>query len=114
MMIIDSYSFGSINIDGKNYRSDVIIFPYKVSSKWRRKSGHLLAEEDIGEILNYMPEILIIGTGASGLMKVDQKLKDKLNSLGIEFIIKRTAEAVDEYNELERKDRAVCAFHLTC
>ncbi len=113
-MIINSYSFGSITIDGKNYRSDVIIFPDKINSRWWRKSGHLLSDEDIGEILKYKPEMLIIGTGASGLMMVDRKVKDKLNSLGIRFIIKKTAEAVEEYNKLEKKDRVVCAFHLTC
>lgn len=113
-MIINSYSFGNITIDGKNYRSDVIIFPDKINSKWWRKNGHLLSDEDIGEILKYKPEMLIIGTGASGLMKVDQKVKDKLNSLGIGFIIKNTAEAVEEYNKLEKKDKIICAFHLTC
>ena len=113
-MIINSYSFGNITIDGKNYRSDVIIFPDKINSKWWRKSGHLLSNEDIGEILKYKPEMLIIGTGASGLMKVDQKVKDKLNSLGIGFIIKKTTEAVEEYNKLEKKDKIICAFHLTC
>ena len=113
-MIINSYSFGNITIDGKNYRSDVIIFPDKINSRWWRKSGHLLSDEDIGEILKYKPEMLIVGTGAYGLMKVDQKVKDKLKSLGIRFIIKKTAEAVDAYNKLEKKDRVVCAFHLTC
>jgi len=58
--------------------------------------------------------MFIIGTGAYGLMIVDQKVKDKLNSLGIGFIIKNTAEAVEEYNKLKRKDGVVCAFHLTC
>ncbi|GAI69658.1 unnamed protein product, partial [marine sediment metagenome] len=114
IMIINSYSFGSITIDGKNYRSDVIIFPDKINSRWWRKSGHLLSDEDIGEILKYKPEMLIIGTGTSGLMMVDQKVKDKLNSLGIRFIIKKTAEAVEQYNKLEKKDKVVCAFHLTC
>jgi len=113
-MIINSYSFGNITIDRKNYRSDVIIFPDKINSRWWRKSGHLLSEEDIGEILEYKPEMFIIGTGAYGLMIVDQKVKDKLNSLGIGFIIKNTAEAVEEYNKLKRKDGVVCAFHLTC
>ena len=75
---------------------NLIIFPEKINSNWRRKIGHLLSEDDIAEILDYKPEVLIIGTGASGLMKVDDRLKDKLKSLGIEFIIKKTAEAVTE------------------
>jgi hypothetical protein len=113
-MIINSYSFGIITVDGKTYRSDVIIFPDRVNSKWWRKSGHLLSEEDIGEILKFGPEVLVIGTGKSGLMKVDRRVIEKLSSLGIKYIIKKTDEAVREYNRLEKKDRVICAFHLTC
>ncbi len=113
-MIINSYSFGSITIDGKTYRSDVIIYPDRVNPNWWRKSGHLLSEEDIGEILEYDPEVLIVGTGKSGLMKVDNRVVEKLNSIGIKYIIKKTDEAVREYNKLQKKDRVICAFHLTC
>jgi len=113
-MIIDSYGFGSITVDGKTCCSDVTIFPDRIDSDWRRKSGHLMSEEDIVEILEYGPEMLIIGTGKSGLMKVDSKVVERLDSLGIEYIIKKTDDAVMEYNKLEEKDKVVCAFHLTC
>ena len=88
--MIDSYSFGNITIDNQKFTKDLIIFPDHINSNWRRKTGHLLLEDDIAEILDYKPEVLIIGTGANGLMKVDDKVKDKLKTLGIEFIIKKT------------------------
>lgn len=113
-MIINSYSFGSITVDGKTYRSDVLIFPDRVNSKWWRKNGHLLSEDDIEEISRCDPEMLIIGTGKSGLMKVESGVVEKLKSLGIKYIIKKTDEAVKEYNRLEKKDGVICAFHLTC
>ncbi|GAI13025.1 unnamed protein product [marine sediment metagenome] len=48
-------------------------------------------------------------------MKVDDKLKEKLKALGIEFVIKKTVEAVKEYNNREhKKKKVVCALHLTC
>ena len=112
--MIDSYNFGSIVIDGKKYRSDIVIFPDRVNSKWWRKSGHLLLEEDIQEIIEYKPQILVIGIGAYGLMKVDEKTKNKLKSLGIDCIIKKTSEAVKEYNKISGKKKVVCALHLTC
>ena len=112
--MIDSYSFGNIAIDGQQFSKDVIIFPEKINSYWRRKTGHLLTEDDISEILDYKPEVLIIGTGASGLMKVDDRVKDKLKSLGIEFIIKKTSEAVEKYNRIFKNKKVVCALHLTC
>ena len=112
--MINSYSFGTITIDNNKYTKDLIIYSDKISSNWRRKTGHLLTEADITEIINYKPEVLIIGTGASGLMKVDDKLKEKLKTLGIEFVIKKTAEAVAEYNRVYKDKKVVCALHLTC
>lgn len=41
-------------------------------------------------------------------------IKDKLKALGIEFIIKKTSEAVNEYNKIYKDKRVVCALHLTC
>jgi len=112
--MISSYSFGNRIIDNQRYTNDLIIFPDHITSNWRRKTGHLLIEDDIAEILDYKPKVLIIGTGASGLMKVDDKLKEKLKILGIEFIIKKTAEAVEEYNRIYKDKKVVAALHLTC
>ena len=112
--MIDSYSFGNITIDNQKFTKDLIIFPDHINSNWRRKTGHLLLEDDIAEILDYKPEVLIIGTGANGLMKVDDKVKDKLKTLGIEFIIKKTSEAVTEYIRIYKDKKVVCALHLTC
>src|SRR4030066_1371971 len=98
--MINSYSFGTITIDNQNFTKDLIIYPDHITSNWRRKTGHLLIENDITEVIDYKPEILIIGIGAFGLMKVDEKLKEKLKTLGIESVIKKTAEAVDEYNRI--------------
>ena len=112
--MIDSYSFGNITIDNQKFTKDLIIYPDYINSNWRRKTGHLLTEDDIAEILDYEPEILIIGTGSRGLMKVDEILKAKLKALKIEFIIKKTSEAVNEYNEIYKDNKVVCAIHLTC
>jgi hypothetical protein len=112
--MIDSYSFGSIVIDGKKYRKDLFIFPERIKENWRRSKGHLLTEEDIKEVLDYRPEIFIIGTGASGLMKVDNGVKEKLQSMGIDYVVKKSRDAVDEYNRIYKDKKAVCALHLTC
>jgi len=112
--MIDSYSFGSIVIDGKKYRKDLIIFPDRIKENWFRRRGHLLTEEDIVEVLDYGPEVFIIGTGANGLMKVDDSVEEKLGSMGIDYVIKKSKDAVDEYNQIYRDRKTVCALHLTC
>ena len=67
---IESYDFGRIVISGKTYTSDLIIFPDRMQSNWRRDDSHKLTGKDITGIINENPEILLVGTGAWGLMQV--------------------------------------------
>lgn len=112
--MIDSYSFGSITVDGKSYTSDVIIYPDRVDSSWWRKEGHNLRLEDLQEVLRYQPEILVIGQGKPGLMKVGSELAGQLTQRGIEVRVAPTAKAVRMYNDLCEGNKVVAALHLTC
>ena len=113
--MIENYSFGQILINGKKYSSDLIIFKDYIFDSWWRKEGHNLCIDDIKEIINKKPDILIIGTGHFGLMKVPKELIENIKSSGIkQVIIKKTGDACNEYNKLCKKKNIVAAFHLTC
>ena len=114
--MIDSYDFGIIVIDGKRYTSDVIIFQDHINDNWWRKEGHRLGIEDIGEIIDAKPDVLIIGTGHSGLMRVPEETRGFIESKGIEMIIEKTKEACERYNNYKKSGlkRVVAALHLTC
>ena len=112
--LIESYSFGSITINGKTYSADVIIYQDIINDRWWRKSGHLLQIEDLKDIIVYNPEILIVGTGAHGLMKISDETKNYLKLKGIELITADTEKACKIYNDLKGKRKVVGAFHLTC
>jgi hypothetical protein len=114
MNTIDSYQFGEIVINGKKYSSDVIIFSDKVIDNWWRKTGHELCPEDIAEISKEKPEVLIVGCGASGMMKVLPELEKMTKNQGIELIVETTDKACDTYNRLSHSQRLVAALHLTC
>ncbi|MCD6513660.1 MAG: hypothetical protein J7L07_01935 [Candidatus Odinarchaeota archaeon] len=111
---IEYYDFGRIVIDGKEYNHDVIIFPDKVKADWWRKEGHRLYLIDIEDVLNYRPEVLIVGTGYHGILKVSDEVRNKLKELGIELMVLKTSEAVKKYNEIAEKTKVVAALHLTC
>lgn len=112
--MIENYSFGQIFINKEKYNSDLIIFKDHIYDSWWRKEGHNLCIDDITEIIDKKPDILIIGTGYYGLMKVSEELIKYLESNNIEVIIKKTKDACDEYNTLHQKKNVVAAFHLTC
>ncbi|MBA7507357.1 hypothetical protein ES706_06076 [subsurface metagenome] len=114
MNIIDSYQFGLIVINGKKYTSDVIIFPDSVTDNWWRRTGHQLCLDDIAEVLTENPEVLLVGTGASGLVKVLPEVRQVVDARGIELIVEATDKACHTYNQLCRSRRAVAALHLTC
>ncbi len=113
-MTIDSYSFGRIEIDGKVYTADLIILPVGILDSWWRKEGHLLTVEDLKPVIEEHPEVLVVGTGASGMMRVDAGVQEKLESMGIEVIIQKTEDACNTFNEISSSRRTAAALHLTC
>jgi len=113
-MRIDSYSFGKITVDGKSFSSDVIIYRDRVYSPWWRKEGHRLGVADLSEVIKAGPEVLIIGTGASGVMKVPEETISALTAEGIEVRVERTPKAVELFNSMAGKKIVIAALHLTC
>ena len=113
---INKYIFGRMTINGKEFTSDLIIYQDgRIKSDWWREQGHNLLPEDISTILDAGPEILIIGTGAMGLMKVSEALLNLCERREIEVEVSRTAVAVKRFNEVAEAGTAVAGcFHLTC
>lgn len=113
-MKIQHYSFGMITIDGKTYKSDVIIYADSINSSWWRKEGHLLHMDDLREVIAERPEVIVIGTGYSGVMKVSDEVISSLKSLKIDVHVARTTDAVNLFNELSGKRKTAACLHLTC
>lgn len=113
-MKINHYSFGRITIEGRTYTSDVIIYPDHVDSSWWRKEGHYLQAADLTDIVNAKPDVLIIGTGYSGVMAVPKETLEFIRSKGIEVRIERTEKAVELYNSIQKDKKVIAALHLTC
>ncbi|MBA7672547.1 hypothetical protein ES703_80724 [subsurface metagenome] len=59
------------------------------------------------------PEVLIVGTGASGLMKVLPEVERGVEAQGIKLIVEATDKACHTYNHVCHSQRAVAALHLT-
>jgi len=114
-MKIEEYEFGRIRINSQEYRNDVIVFPDRVSPEWWRKEGHSLAMEDLAEVVRYGPDLLIVGRGAYGVMRISEETREALREKRIELIDDITGQAVQLFNKrIEKGEKAVGAFHLTC
>ena len=114
-MRISEYEFGKVAVAGKTYTSDVIVTPEQVIDFWWRKEGHNLQIEDLDDIMNAKPDMLIIGTGFYGRMQVPDATKHYLEERGIKVLQAKTRDAVTEFNQLQKEyARIVAALHLTC
>jgi len=114
-MKVDDYQFGKLNIDGASITSDVILYPDKYEDHWWRNQGHVLQIEDIQSIVDFHPDILVVGTGYFGRMQIPQETQDYLRQEGIQLVFARTSDAVKQFNELQQQcAKVVAALHLTC
>jgi len=113
--MIESYDFGCIVINGRAYTTDVIVLPDRVLSSWWRQAGHKLAPADLDEVIAARPNVLVVGTGYSGLMRVPPETETYLAEQNIQLVVERTADACRTYNRLLHAGRNVAAaLHLTC
>ncbi|KPJ62690.1 MAG: hypothetical protein AMS15_03085 [Planctomycetes bacterium DG_23] len=112
--MIDSYSFGKIVIDGKKYTRDLIIYPDRVDDSWWREQGHKVSLADIKEVLEQGPEVLVVGEGSHGLMKILPETKERLEKEGVELLVRPTKKACEIFNQLSPTRRVIALLHLTC
>jgi hypothetical protein len=110
---IAAYGFGHVTIDGREETRDVIVLPDRVVRDWWRKDGHGLVLEDLDDVLDDLPEHLLVGTGAYGQLHPDPGTLETLRTRGIDVEVLPTAEAVERYGQLDPRKTAA-ALHLTC
>ena len=110
---LEGYRFGHLIVDGEELTSDVIVLPDRVLTNWWRADGHRLVLTDLDDVLQDLPERLVVGTGAYGQMYPDPEVVDRLRQRGVEVEVLPTAEAVRRYGELDPR-RTAAALHLTC
>jgi len=113
MARIDGYRFGRVVVDGEEQTRDVIVLPDRVVTGWWRAEGHRLVLADLGDVVEELPERLLVGTGAYGRMQPDPEVLEELRRRGVEVEAMPTDEAVRRYRELDPR-RTAAALHLTC
>lgn len=120
--MIQEYRFGSIIIDGKTYNYDVEVRWTGEVLSWQREESHLIDVGAVRRAVEQKPDIIIIGTGESGVAEVTEDAQNFIKEKGIELIIDKTEQAAKTFNiikeeseEEEGKQRKVIGlFHLTC
>jgi hypothetical protein len=110
---IEGYRFGHVVVDGQEHTKDLIVLPNRVVPGWWRKDGHGLVIEDLTDVVEELPERLIVGTGADGRVQPDPDAIRELEQRGIQVDVLPTPDAIRRFGELDPANTAA-ALHLTC
>jgi hypothetical protein len=113
MARLEGYSFGRVTVDGHEHTRDLIVLPDRVVPDWWRREGHSLAMEDLDEVLEELPERLVLGVGAQSQLRPDPAVLAALERRGVAVECLPTDAAVRRYGELDER-RTAAALHLTC
>ena len=116
-MRFETFSFGSIRIDGVTYEHDVVIDQGKIRKRKKKPSQQFRAEFghtplSLKEKIPWKCRRLVIGTGAHGALPVMQDVRLEAKRRGVEIVELPTAEAIELLNRDTRGTNAV--LHVTC
>jgi len=119
-MKIESVGWRKVKIDGKEYWQ-VLIVGEKVIPREVEKvkevygTDHVIASWEEELLFSGEPQVILIATGWSGVLKVNENLKFKTENLGIELRVVLTSKVKNEYNQLVSQGKKVNALiHTTC
>ncbi len=76
--------------------------------------------DDLEDVLNQKPDVVVVGTGNPGLMRVLSETEKLIKSKGIRLVVQPTKEACQTYNQLSSSRSAgsigkvIALLHLTC
>ena len=115
-MRIDHFRYGNVRIDGVAYSKDMIIVGGVVHSPWWRTAGsHVFAPVDLANIIEAAPDIVCLGTGAIGMVTVEEATIAAFEKIGTEVVVDRTGRVIEAFNRFSAEGRNVAAaLHLTC
>lgn len=119
MAKIDSFSFGSIVVEGKKYGRDVMFFPD--GSVKKRKGGfwkfgsHAIKKGEIEELVETSPDVVIVGTGTDAKARLEPDAESRARQAKAELVILPSFQAVERLNQLvDEGKRAAALIHITC
>ncbi|HUT10158.1 MAG TPA: ROK family protein [Thermoguttaceae bacterium] len=112
-------SFGKIEVDKKTCSYDVYL---RVDGKVKKRdktlarqlygSSHTVGPEELEKVCKGGPEVLFVGSGASGQIEVNEGARRFLQQRRIRCEVLPTPEAIKAYNQSTQRRAAL--IHVTC
>ncbi|MBI9105778.1 MAG: hypothetical protein JEZ04_03480 [Spirochaetales bacterium] len=110
--MIESVSMGKLLFKGKVSRSDTIVYPDHMDTKWWIKGRNCIESCDLEDVLKSRPEVVVVGLGFIMPITISDEAIETMKTAGIEVFVEKTEEAMDVYNKNTAKKKTVGLFHL--
>lgn len=119
MAKVNSFEFGSIAIDDKQYGYDVVILPDgSVKEREANKAmfgNHAITKGEIEELAKTNPETVVVGTGTSGMAAVSEDAQAYAREAKLNLVVLPSSAAIEKLNQLvDEGKRPAALIHITC
>ena len=118
MAKIDELIFGSIVVEGKKYHRDVLIFADGTVKKRKGSflmfGSHKIKKQELEELSQGQPEIIIVGTGTNGAAHIASEAESWAEGKNLSLLVQPSYDAVARLNELAEQKKVAALIHITC
>jgi len=105
---IRAYKPGTIQVNELVYSQSLIVMPNKLIENWPPQSIDALSSKDLAPIIEFKPDIVLLGTGEHHVLITAEIYGDLINH-GIGVEVMDTGAACRTYNALSAENRNVAA-----
>jgi hypothetical protein len=119
MAKIDSFNFGFIVVDEKQYSHDIVILPdgtVKERNPGKGRLGsHSIARSEVEALTKVQPDVILIGTGVQGMARLAHDAEFYLTEPGLNLTLLPSQQLVRKYNQhIEDGEKVAALIHVTC
>ena len=118
---IEAATFGSITIDGRKIRNDVILRLDGSVKKRKKKlskrlygTSHTISLDEAKYVYQEGAERLIIGTGQYDSVRLSEGAQAYLEKHNCRTKLAATPDAIRLWNKAKGKGKVIGLFHVTC
>ena len=116
---IDELTFGSVVVEGKRYRRDILISADGTVKK--RKGGllmfgsHDIKKQELEELSQGQPDVIIVGIGTDGTAHLAPEVESWAKANNVNLLVQPSCDVPAKINEFaEHKKRVAALIHITC
>jgi hypothetical protein len=119
MTRIDSFNFGFIVVDDKQYDHDVIILPdgtvKERSSGKGRLGSHTISRLEMETLVKDVPDVILIGTGFQGMARLAHDAEFFKKEPNLDITMEPSPEVVKKFNRhIADGEKVAALIHVTC